>query len=355
MPIKVFDFFSGCGGTSQGLRAAGCSVVLGVDNDPDAAATFRSNFPEAAFFAGDIRNLTVGQLIEFIPQSGDDYLLFSGCAPCQPFSKQNRNKPVKDERVPLLAEFGRLVAAFWPELIFVENVPGLQSASQEKGPFADFLRLLKRLGYRVSYRVVLSQDYGVPQRRRRLVLIASSLGTIPFPSATHGPGTATPYSTVWDYIADLPSIQAGEEHPGVLNHRAAMLSEMNAKRIASTPVGGGRLDWRSELRLPCHTQRGHDGHTDVYGRMKKYEPASALTTRCVSLSNGRYGHPEQDRAISVREAACLQTFPRDFGFKGNLGSMARQIGNAVPVLLAERFGDAYIAHVNAHATRGLVR
>jgi DNA (cytosine-5)-methyltransferase 1 len=187
----------------------------------------------------------------------------------------------------------------------------------------------------------------VPQRRKRLVLLGSRLAPISLPPATHGPGTSNPnYVGAWQTIAHLPAIEAGESHAITMNHRAAGLSPLNARRIAATPHDGSRLDWDEDLRLTCH-KKTYTGHTDVYGRIRTEGPAPALTTRCISLSNGRYGHPTQNRAISVREAACLQTFREDFVFSGNLNSMARQIGNAVPVLMAQKIGESLIAHVSA--------
>jgi DNA (cytosine-5)-methyltransferase 1 len=216
-------------------------------------------------------------------------------------------------------------------------------------PFQEFKRRIEKLGYCVTWHVVSSASYGVPQMRHRLVALASRLGPIQFPPPSHGPGTSNPrYSTVRDWIGDLPPIVAGEEHPTIPNHRASGLSGLNLRRIRATPEGGGRKDWPTELKLKCHTN-GYKGHSDVYGRMSWDSPATGLTTRCISLSNGRFGHPAQDRAISVREAACIQTFPRDFVFTGNWESMGRQIGNAVPVLLARRFGARIIDHINEYS------
>ena len=348
MPILAYDFFCGCGGTSAGLRAAGLEIHLGIDIDAEAKRTFEVNFPEAVFLKRDVYHLPVETLSPYIIRDSDTLLLFSCCAPCQPFSRQNKNRDTTDDEALLLYEFARFVEYYLPELIFLENVPGLQNVDGGAGPFQDFLIFLKSLGYNLDYGVIDSQDYGVPQRRRRLILIASSLGEIKLPKKTHGPGTANPvFSTVWEWISDFPPIAAGETHPDVINHRAARLSQMNLKRIRSTPPGGGRLDWPQELVLECHSKE-YRGHTDVYGRMHKDRPASGLTTRCISLSNGRFGHPCQDRAISLREAACLQTFSRDFVFVGSLNSMARQVGNAVPVLIAKIFGEHFIAHSKLH-------
>jgi len=340
--IGVVDFFSGCGGTSAGLRAAGMDIVAGIDIDRDAASTFTHNFPEAKFIRADITKLKTNALRPFIDDSRP--LLFSACAPCQPFSKQRRGRAAGDTRVPLLLEFVRFVKYYRPMYVFIENVPGLQTLSVEMGPFPEFTRRMTSLGYHLDARVIDSCDYGVPQRRRRLVIIGSRGMTVPFPRPTHGPGTRRPkYSTVWDWISDLPPLSAGEIHPRIKNHRASGLSPKNLERIRATPEGGGREHWPKHLLLPCHHD-DYDGHTDVYGRMRRNAPASGLTTRCISLSNGRFGHPTQDRAISVREAACLQTFQRSFTFAGSLNSMARQIGNAVPVVLAKRFGQAFVRH-----------
>jgi DNA (cytosine-5)-methyltransferase 1 len=240
-----------------------------------------------------------------------------------------------------LSHFGRFVRYFRPEFVLVENVPGLQSISEEPGPLPSFLALLRKLDYYVTTGTVDCCDYGVPQKRQRFVLLASNLGTVSLPPKTHGPGTANErFSTVGEWIADLPPLKAGEQCNTVPNHRAANLSIKNLQRIHATPPGGGRLDWPAELVLACHA--GHTGHTDVYGRLRMDQPASALTTRCISLSNGRFGHPIQDRALSVREAASLQTFTRTFQFSGSLNSMARQIGNAVPMLLAQRLGECFV-------------
>lgn len=341
--IKVFDFFCGCGGTSAGFERAGLEIAVGIDRDPDAAATFRRNFPEATLLLADIGSLSTSALGPLVPPSPRAPLLFAGCAPCQPFSKQNRARgEVDDARRPLLLDFLRFIEYFLPELVFVENVPGLQRAGG--APFAAFIAKLSELGYFHQVGRVDAARYGVPQRRLRLVMVASRLGPIDIPKPTHGRGTRRRLRTVRDAIAHLPPVVAGETHNRIANHQAANLSELNLERVRATPVGGGRLDWPGRLQLHCHSS-GHAGHTDVYGRLGWDEPASCLTTRCISLSNGRFGHPVQHRALTVREAACLQTFPRGFRFEGSLQSTARQVGNAVPVKLSEAFGLAFAEHV----------
>lgn len=349
MSLNVFDFFSGCGGTSKGFLNAGLKPVFALDHDPDAAATFKRNFPDVYFSHSDITKFDENELNLIFNEKKQNATLFCGCAPCQPFTRQNTRKPdsESDTRRTLLSRFGELIEKFLPDYVFVENVPGIQSLTGH-GILISFRKNLESLGYKTVIDVVESQNYGVPQRRRRLVFMASKNADIDFPAHTHGPCTEIPYETVRNRISHLPPIEAGEIHGNIPNHRAANLSPLNLQRIKATPPEGSRADWPRELRLACHTKTDYTGHTDVYGRMKWDEPATGLTTRCVSLSNGRFGHPEQHRAISVREAAALQTFPDDFIFHGSLNSQARQIGNAVPVLLAEAFGRHILEHMKRH-------
>jgi DNA (cytosine-5)-methyltransferase 1 len=339
MTIQVVDFFAGCGGTSLGLRNSGMSILAGLDNDPDAAETYRLNFPEASFFERDIRLVSTEEVGSLIP--ADQPILFSGCAPCQPFSKQNRHSSDQDERRNLLPEFARFVLELRPDYVFVENVPGLQKIGTT-GPFISFVNRLRRAGYSVRAEVLPALSFGVPQVRKRLVLLAGLKRRVLVPTATHGEGDGLqPISTVRDWIQDLPPIVAGERHPDDSAHVSMELSNINLRRIRATPEGGGRGDWDESLVLDCHA--GHRGHSDVYWRMHWDRPASAMTTRCLSYSNGRYGHPEQDRAISLREAACLQTFPLDFAFSGSFTSGGRQVGNAVPPLMAKSVGRSFLA------------
>ena len=343
MIAQVIDFFCGAGGTSAGLRLAGLDIAVGIDNDRESGTTFQRNFPEARFLLEDIRSLRLAALR--IPRRRRNIpLVFAASAPCQPFSKQSRDRTASDERIPLLWEVRRFVGWHRPEVLFMENVPGLASLADQIGPFTQFVEALKEEGYWVAWKEVNSQMYGVPQRRRRLVLLASRLGELHIPSPTHGPGTGNPYVTVWDAIGNLPPISAGQCHSDVPNHRSANLCDLNLERIRATPPGGGMESWPSRLLPRCHSN-GYHGHSDVYGRLRKDAVAPGLTTRCISYSNGRFGHPEQDRGLSIREAACLQTFPADFVFSGSLNGMARQVGNAVPVVLARVFGEAIVAHL----------
>lgn len=342
--IEVADFFSGCGGTSKGFENAGLTPVLAIDNDEDSKKTFKRNFPQVKFLLRDIYKLKPKELANYLGKERESPILFSGCAPCQPFTKQKTIHKENDPKKGLLLEFLKFIEYYLPEYIFIENVPGIQKVDGKDGTFPKFIEEISKLGYFFKYKVIQSQEFGVPQMRRRLILIGSLLGPIDFPPKTHGPGTTNPnYATVRQFISEYPRIRAGETCLDVPNHRAAALSDTNLRRIRYLEEGQDRRSWPEDLVLECH-KNDYSGHTDVYGRMWWDKPASGLTTRCISLSNGRFGHPDQDRAISVREAAALQTFPNDFIFTGNLNSMARQIGNAVPVLLAEKFGENFIEH-----------
>jgi DNA (cytosine-5)-methyltransferase 1 len=341
--VVLADFFSGCGGSTRGFADAGIEPVLAIDWDSDAAATYRLNFPETTFLERDILSLSVDEVEDALPPRGESIRLFAGCAPCQPFSGHRHGPTALDKRSFLLLEFLRFVKASNPELIFVENVPGMQRLSTSRGPLAEFVDEVSKT-HDVSVDIISSADYGIPQTRRRLVLVASRLGPIKLPLPTHGLETGEPHSTIRDWIGSLPPIEAGQEDSEISNHRAMMLSDLNLKRIRATPEGGDRRDWPRRLWPDCH-QGGFDGHTDVYGRLRWDSPAPTLTTKCLSYSNGRFGHPSQDRALSAREAARLQTFPNSFRFTGSLTSQGKQIGNAVPVLLAEHFGRHLMNHV----------
>jgi DNA (cytosine-5)-methyltransferase 1 len=348
--IKVFDFFSGCGGSSKGFEQAGMEIVFALDQNPDAIETFQTNFSKAKVLLSDIRDVSVDDLKQIIAPYDDHPTLFCGCAPCQPFSKQNKRLRTNDERRTLLDEFLRFVRHYRPTYVFIENVPGLQKVKDKNNIFYRFLNTLKELNYNCKFNIVCAQDYGVPQKRKRLILIASRLGRIDFPAKTHGPQTNQEYSTVRESIGHFPPLSAGENDPTVPNHQAAGLSALNLERLRALLEGEGREKWPEKLRLACHSG-GYNGHSDVYGRMRWDGLANCLTTRCTSLSNGRFGHPDQDRAISAREAASLQTFPDHFIFQQGITSVAKQIGNAVPVLLAKQFGLNFVHHLANHSRR----
>ncbi len=342
MSVNVVDFFCGCGGTSAGLKKAGMNIIAGIDIDSQAIRTYQYNFPEAKGIVADITKMQFDELSGILKKNTkqNDLLLFAACAPCQPFSRQNRFKSSSDKRISLLNEFHRFVKKFFPDYIILENVPGMQKVTE--GPFTKFTKLLTDLNYQFRTDVKNAMDYGVPQSRKRLVLIASRHGVIELPEETHGKDKI-PYKTVEEAIKKYPPLQCGEKNLNIPNHQCAHLSPLLLRRITALKEGGSRGDWGDELKLKCHNN--HSGHTDVYGRLSWNKPSVTLTTRCVSLSNGRFGHPEQNRALSVREAAAIQTFDDDFIFFGSLGETAKQVGNAVPVNFALALGKQVIKHI----------
>lgn len=337
--MYALDFFCGAGGMTRGFLDAGIRVIAGLDNNAGCRRTYESNNRPAKFLACDLRDVRRRDLEGYLHDIPSDELVFAGCAPCQPFSKQRRT--IDSRGKTLLLDFGRLVGDFLPGYVVIENVPGIAKIPGNSA-YHRFVRLLRHLGYALADGIVDAKYFGVPQTRRRWVVIASRLATPSLPSPTHGPDIR-PFVTVREAIAHYPALAAGEQSVTVPNHRAANISPQNLQRLRATPSdGGGRIQWPDELVLECH--RGeYDGHSDVYGRMRWDAPAPALTCKCYSISNGRYGHPEQHRAISLREAARLQSFDDRFVFYGiSQEDIGAQIGNAVPVRLACRLAQTVL-------------
>lgn len=343
--MVAIDFFCGAGGLTRGLLNAGVRVVVGVDSDEGCRRTYEANNRPATFLAADIRALDVRALEKHMRGMKREDMLFAACAPCQPFTKL-RIDPVEARQRTLLAAFGRLVGQCQPGHILLENVPGLADVPGAS-TYNRFLRILTRAGYQYCQGIVDAKAYGVAQTRRRLVLMAARGYKPELPPPTHGPGLRQ-YVTVRDAIGTYPRLRAGETHPRIPNHSASELSTLNVERMRHTPADGGdRRSWPDSLLLPCHAE--HEGHTDVYGRMWWDRTAPAITCRCNSLSNGRYGHPSQNRAISFREAASLQSFARSYVFyAASQRQLAGQIGNAVPVRLAEALGKHLIGLHQRH-------
>ena len=338
--MRAIDFFCGGGGISRGLTNAGIEVLAGVDICAEYQRTYDEN-NNGVFIAKSITDIEREDIERIIPDIFEaDDVLFAGCAPCQPFSKQRKSNTIHRDR-NLLTAFGRLISEFHPAYVLVENVPGIKSSG--KDVFTAFLATLEQEHYLFKYDVLNAMNYGVPQNRKRLVLIASRIVEPRLPEPICDGSEDRPFATVRDAIADFPRIEAGEAFDGIPNHKAAHLSETNMRRIRLTPHdGGSRTSWPDELVLTCH-RSAKAGHTDVYGRMAWDSVSPTLTSKCCSISNGRFGHPEQDRAISFREAAALQSFPDDYVFYGNSDAViGREIGNAVPVLLAEAIGHTLI-------------
>ena len=328
----AIDFFCGAGGLTKGLLNAGIEVLLGIDADDRCAETYTTN-NSVPFLARDVSKMSPAEVkkhIRGIPRSD---LLFAACAPCQPFSKQRCVKRSGLD-TSLLSRFALIVRDILPGHVLIENVPGLTKVAGYSA-YRRLANVLRDAKYRWSEGVLDAKHFGVPQTRRRFVLMASRFFKPSLPSPTHGPNRL-PFVTVREAIKRYPPIRQGQKHREVPNHEARSLSVLNLSRIKLTPKNGGdRRSWPARLQLECH-KGNYDGHTDVYGRMWWDRAAPALTCRCGSLSNGRYGHPHQNRAISLREAASLQSFPDDYVFYGgSIGHLSGQIGNAVPVRLAE--------------------
>ena len=307
----------------------GFDVRAGVDMDSSCRYAYERN-NRARFIAKSVEDITPDTIRDLYPD--DEPTILVGCAPCQPFSTYSRNS--SDEKWRLLAEFGRLVHEVQPDIVSMENVPRLR-IFQGGEVFSEFLDTLIASGYNVWEGVVDCVAYGVPQTRKRLVVLASRIGPIELVPPTHKPSDQV---TVRDTIAHLPSIPAGGSDPDDLLHCASSLSSLNLKRIRASREGGSWRDWDNELVADCHKEPTGRWYGSVYGRMSWDAPAPTITTQCNGFGNGRFGHPEQDRAISLREAALLQTFPMSYEFlppgqRCVIAPMARWIGNAVPVSL----------------------
>ncbi len=339
--IEVVDLFCGIGGLSYGMKSKGLKIKAGFDLDWTCLYAYEVN-NEATFISKDIRTVQKEDIISFYSKKSIKVL--AGCAPCQPFSSyafKNKNKDKK--KYSLLYEFGRLVKDVQPDIVTMENVPAIASFKLQS-VLGDFVRTLELEGYYVSYQVVYCPNYGVPQTRKRLVLLASKLGEIELIPPTHRKDN---YVTVRDVISNLPPLQAGEVCPTDKLHRCRTLSALNMRRMEATPYGGSWRDWPEELLLNCHKKEGGKSFGSVYGRMTWEEPAPTMTTLCTGIGNGRFGHPEEDRALSLREGATLQTFPQNYVFKTNsITATAKLIGNAVPCEYARRLGETIKALEN---------
>lgn len=344
---RAIDFFCGGGGMTQGLRQAGVDVVAGVDFDQDAQETYEFNNPGSRFIHTDIRHLRSNFFErEFGIDRNDDELILVGCSPCQYYSLINSDKRKSYKSKDLLKNFARFIEYYRPGFVLVENVPGIMTNPNSILPF--FLRRLNDLGYHnIQYDVVDLSYYGVPQSRKRFSLIATRLN-IP---TLQLPPKDTQKAILRDYIGvhnGFAKIQAGHKDQTDFNHSTAGLSDICLKRLARTAHNGGcRLDWANdpELQLQCFIGKD-DSFKDTFGRMWWDRPAPTITTKFFSISNGRFGHPEEDRALSIREGATLQTFPKTYVFRTNtIATAAKLIGNAVPCEYARRLG-AYIRNLD---------
>uniref|UniRef100_UPI002ED9530E DNA cytosine methyltransferase n=1 Tax=Devosia faecipullorum TaxID=2755039 RepID=UPI002ED9530E len=357
----VVDLFCGAGGLSEGLRQAGFRVLAGSDIDDAAGKTFVATHPEAEFFLGPIQDLTVAKLLRATGLKKGELDVLVGGPPCQGYSVYNHGRGVHDPRAGLFREYLRIVKGLMPKWLVMENVSGLTSIA-DGGIIREIEEGMGALGYRVKWKILKAEEYGVPQERRRIVFIANRIGApIEFPRPTHGPGLL-PYVTIWDAISDLPVLvngdTAGADFYATLpvnayqaelradverlsNHTASRLSQVNLQRMKHIPAGGSWRDIPFDL-LPEGMKRAkRSDHTKRYGRPRKTDLSCTILTKC-DVHWGAYIHPEQDRAITVREAARLQSFPDFFEFKGSRTEQYVQVGNAVPPLLGRAIGMALL-------------
>lgn len=340
MPIQAIDLFCGIGGLTHGISKTGISVIAGVDIDKTCEFAYTQN-NEAQFILSDVGNYPSEKISKLYDPNSIKVLM--GCAPCQPFSKLQKNKQDKsiNSKWGLLYSFLEHVKRVEPDIVSMENVPALLNEKV----FNDFVASLKTIGYYVSYCVVDASDYGVAQRRKRLLLLASRLSKIKLLEPTH----RNKKITVKEVIGGLPPLKHGQTHPNDYLHRAAKLSDINLIRIKNSLPGGTWKDWDYKLLPQCYKKISGQTYASVYGRMRFDDVSPTLTTQFIRYGTGRYGHPDQNRALSLREGALLQSFPEGYKFVNsntyNLTDIARQIGNAVPVRLGEVIGLSIIEHL----------
>ncbi|MGM8141479.1 DNA cytosine methyltransferase [Enterococcus italicus] len=337
MRISAVDLFCGVGGLTRGLLDSGIDVVSGIDIEEKCKYPYESN-NGAQFIQADIKKLNSSEVLSLYPQNSD-FKMLAGCAPCQPFSSYSyryKGTESSENKLDLLSHYGRLVREVKPEIVTMENVPQIA----KEHVFEEFLRLLKSLNYQVNWYIVNATDYGVPQSRKRLVLLASTVGEIKLIPPTNNQDNIP---TVRKFIEDLPEIKSGDICSSDSMHRSVKLSDINLRRISQSKPGGTWRDWDENLVLNCHKKSSGKSYTSVYGRMEWDKPAPTITTKFYGYGNGRFGHPTQNRAISLREGALLQTFPKEYKFFDeensiNIKDLGIFIGNAVPVSLAKAIG-----------------
>ncbi|MEX1013741.1 MAG: DNA cytosine methyltransferase [Candidatus Paceibacterota bacterium] len=334
--LIAVDFFCGAGGVTCGFRQADIKVLGGIDIDAVFEETYEKNNPGSKFIHNDISKLKFVDLEKKLEiKKNDEHLIFIGCSPCQYYTNLKTDKTKSKESRLLLEDFQKFVDFFNPGYIFIENVPGFDRSKDS--PIGKFKQFLSQKGYVFDDKVVNAKHFGVPQNRRRYVLIASRVQKeIMIPK-----GDKKNVKTVKDAIGDyseFPPVKAGHVDESEFMHTVAGLTDINLKRIKKVKKdGGSRLDFANDetLQLDCYIN--HNGHTDVYGRMSWDKPAPAITTKFRYTSSGRYGHPEQNRAISIREGATLQSFPKEYVFhSNNVSVIGKMIGNAVPPELAKK-------------------
>lgn len=347
-PIAI-DCFAGCGGLSYGLLKAGFDVRFAFDHTPEAVQTYEANIGRHVL-ESEVEDIHAPMIRKYLPKNGRCDLIAGG-PPCQGFSVQRRG-PKHDDRNDLILTFLEIVNDLQPNLFLMENVSALAGPRGEKY-LEKFVSQATSMGYITHVKVLNALDYGVPQNRRRLFVVGErgvDREYFAFPKPTH---ELERHTNVRDAIGDLP---APDVESGVANHAPDNISELNRLRISYVPPGGGRDDIPESLRLPCH-KLGSDkiGHRGVYGRLHWDKPSGTITTKCNSFTRGRFAHPEQNRNITMREAARLQSFPDEFVFCGTKVAVAHQVGNAVPPLLATAVGKAVLDAIVARKSGNPVK
>ncbi len=344
LPASVVDVFCGAGGLTHGLFLEGFPIAAGIDLDEACRYPFETN-NLAPFVRKDIADLTAAHLLDlFYP---DLPRVLVGCTPCQPFSTYRQK--ATDPKWQLVGRFAELIEQTLPDVISMENVPRLLDF-HGGSVFRDFRDRLVLAGYRVWHGVAFLPGYGLPQRRSRLVVLASRLGPIALEPPFLSEGN---YPTVEQTIGELAPLSAGETDASDAMHMASGLSNTNLKRLRASLPGGSWRDWDADLVADCHRSETGRGYQSVYGRMRADEPAPTITTQFYGFGSGRFGHPSQDRALSLREGAMLQSFPRTYEFvrRGQLPvakTVGRMIGNAVPVALGRAIGRTIRSHLEEH-------
>lgn len=342
MKIESVDLFCGIGGLTYGLQKSGIKVIAGIDNDETCRYAYEIN-NRVPFVNADITKYSPNEIKKLYSKNSVKVLV--GCAPCQPFSShsfKNKNKNC-DARWDLLSYFGKIIKDTLPEIVSMENVRGIVKTDI----FKLFLDVLKKNNYNVDYKVVYVPDYGAPQNRSRLILLASRLGEIKIPESTHTKGN---YVTVRDIIKKLQPLKVGQTSKNDLLHKAKNLSETNLQRIKQSKPNGTWRDWDKKLLPACYRKESGQTYTSVYGRMGWDGVSPTITTQFFNYGSGRFGHPTQNRALSLREGALLQTFPKnyDFGKIKSMTTIARHIGNSVPPILGEVIGKTIKKHLNEY-------
>jgi DNA (cytosine-5)-methyltransferase 1 len=343
MCFTCVDSFSGAGGLSLGLSEAGFEILLSFDIDKRCVETLQSNtkYFTHHILCEDIKNMLDGRLLNTINLKQGELFLLAGGPPCQGFSVQRIGKDT-DSRNELVLFYGKLVDEVRPMFFVMENVSGIQGKRGRK-ILSELIEKMESIGYQVHKQLINAEDYMVPQRRKRIILVGERVdigSTYVFPKPINEK------RTVRDTIEFLPPPpEDGKPHPDFPLHRRDRLSEKNLKRIKALKQGQGRDYLPKEMLADCHkVDSAVIGHRNVYGRMSWDDVAPTITARFDSFTRGLFGHPDQPRSISLCEGALLQTFPLDFAFKGSKIEIARQIGNAVPPRLAKTIGDSIITY-----------